>query len=414
MPGEKVFSLSGTDAFFLALEHHPNHRPLLDQYCLLIFEVEGMVNLNEIQDHTDLQSLVGLNSWTIHNHKGFGIPSWRKGTTHHAVNFIECPDIQNYALNTQYNLATNLEPPEGNMISLYFARNDERNTTTFILKWNHLIMDAFGALSLMQLMDKKIEISNPFPVKSRDTKNIWILYKTIRFVSNTSAAPLFSFDFSEEADKPIFDLIEIEKSEALEKKMHDVGATIQQSNFFLAAICQSLQKEFPDRAGDFWIPVPLNARKRGTRTPLFSNQLSSYFFRVMRKDCSDIKSVVSSLNNQMKDQLAREIPHNYALLLSFMRMLPSWLSFIMIRGWKRRTYASFLYTFSPSLESLEGFANRKVIDALNMPPNSFPPGLSFVIIPVQQKFKIAIMSRMGVVNKDQVKRISERLKELAA
>lgn len=416
MPAETIFSLSGADAFFLALSQHQSHNSL-NNNCFYILEIEGKLSSDELKNSVEKFSFQNINDWKVNGENSFGNSYWISQNTNNQIPIRECQDLQNHFFLAQYELALNISlSKEDELLAILYAYNDQRNTTTVILKWDHLVMDGAGSWLFLMLISGNIESDKIkfIPEKFKSKATLWQLYRLVRFISNTSHQPIFQLNLKNiELNTPSINLIEfnIDQSKSIYNYAEKNGAAFNLSSYFLASICQTMHAIFPETEGDFWVPLPVNIRKKGALGPLLSNQLSSYFYRIKRSQCNDKSSIISALKDQLTFQINNNYPRIYLVLTHFMKYLPTSISHLMIRGWKRKSYASFLFTMSqPHKEDFSTFLGGKIVNALSIPPNSNPPGLTFVVMQSYNTFKLAILSRNGILNQNELTSISEKLK----
>lgn len=415
MPGSQSHKLSGTDAFFLALEQNKSHSARLDQFCFLLIEIEGRPDRDSIEHKCSQPPLNRINSLSINGNKSFGTVEWYRSERQKDLRLIHCMDIENHFLETQYQLAQNLGPhSDEELVALFFAHNESRNTTTYILRWNHLLMDGMGAgLLAGYLFTDKMEPSSWWPKAEKNGSSLRGMYRMIRFISNSSKKPVFYAPVKSEVENvPLCYTITFNPDEStrVRELAMEYGAELQRSLFYLSSVCQAMDQFFSPIEGDFWVPLPVDRRKKGASSPVFSNQLTSFFYRIRRRMCKDKKKTIGDLREQMRHQLVKDYPGRYTTLLHWMKFLPASIRYLMVTGWKRKSHASFLFTMAPQLPFSEALGNN-IVESLNIPPNSFPPGISFVVMENNGIPKLMILSRKNVLDESALKRLAEAVKK---
>ncbi|MBK8341782.1 MAG: hypothetical protein IPK99_18220 [Flavobacteriales bacterium] len=174
------------------------------------------------------------------------------------------------------------------------------------------------------------------------------------------------------------------------------GARLGRSHFHLAATTMALRTVFAQRREHhpyFWVSMPLSRRPRGVRGHLMSNQLSFVFVRMHDKDLASVATSVASINGQIKEQIAAELPAKYVSLLEVLRHIPLWWFSAMVNLPMRGAYASFAFSdIGEDQDELRTFAGVDVLEVLNYPPAPCPPGLTITFMRHAGELKVVLAS----------------------
>jgi hypothetical protein len=164
---------------------------------------------------------------------------------------------------------------------------------------------------------------------------------------------------------------------------------------------------------NFWVPVPHDRRKKGANSPILGNNLSFLFYRIYNESMVDLKSSVKSLNEQMINQLKLDIPNSYESLMYYLKIIPSNIYYYLIKGPKGKSLSSFLFTVAADHpESLTDLFGFKITNAISLPPNTFPPGITFAINTFEKKQQLAILYYDNVINSKEIKVLINEIKTL--
>jgi hypothetical protein len=113
----------------------------------------------------------------------------------------------------------------------------------------------------------------------------------------------------------------------------------------------------------------------------------------------------------MTHQIKEQIPSAYSHLMNYLRIIPSVLYARMIKGPSGKSLSTFLFTVAAQHPSdlLEMF-NCKVTNALSIPPNTYPPGLTFAFNRFEGKLQIVVLSYAHLFSEQEMNQLENDLR----
>lgn len=299
---------------------------------------------------------------------------------------------------------------------------------SFILSWNHILLDAKGTSLLFEHLNQLSEdqlqhIDTFFPAKEKKHSifsYISNMFQVEKFVKVSAKPPVSSVAYSATKSgdgKTGTRIISFNADET--KKIHD-NALKTGSRFgptlYLVACCShvihklNLQR---NKAGDLWIPVPYDGRLRGATGPVISNSVSFLFYRIPQTELNTVTQTVKCLSIQMTEQIKDSIPQKYSMFLKMMRYAPLWLYYFLIYHTNKGVFASFLYTSTgDNFNDLKSLFGEPIKNINMIPALTYPPGLTFVFLKHDDTFNINIAYSPEIINNNELVLIEEKIKEI--
>jgi len=408
---EKV-ALTGADHFILALERHHKFNDPGGNMCRYIFDVEGILRASDLDKQINNHPLIQwVSRFSIH--ETFFVKKWKMSPASH-VRVNETQTEEEYPA---YIFNNNISKSKGPL--LYFDVLHRNNSTRLVFSWHHLLMDGYGAVLLMQSIAENKKLVIPKPEKLKLGRFSFFKAVKAKFFVQWSAKGKISDLFAPSSKQSDFQIRTLnfskESSEKMKEKAIASGARFGSSPFFLSVILLALKRTLESRGQKqigFWVPVPQNDRKVGAKWPLIGNHLSFLFYRLFPDDLASIESAVKSINTQMVHQIKEKMPRAYFYLMHYLKMAPSPLYYYWIRGPKGRTLSSFLFTIaSEHPKDFTTIFGAKILNALSLPPNTYPPGITFAVTQFEQKTQLSILSYTDVISLDELNVLEETIKK---
>ncbi len=414
--------LTPADCFMLALEkQHINRIDASNNTCRYLLELEGQLDISQFRLNIQSnQNLLQLAYITAEKKHPFSIPTWK---ANEPASEIPIAVFQTDTLIPEEIINRKISgdvPPLLSFDILLRSNGD----STLIFSWHHLLMDGYGAILLMKQLangfsEKELQLHDD----SKQPKLKWNeLINATRakfFIDRISRKPLSGISLSKKKSINTNQKVRIirlteEETIQLDKVGPSLGAQFGRSALYLACAARSVrtllvEKKIP--VHDFWIPVPRDQRKKGALGPLLGNHLSFIFYRLKAVYLTSLKQTVSSINQQMIDQLKSNMSRDYDILMRFLRRTPSSLYYFWIKGPKGGSLASFLFTVAADhpTDFLE-FNNHKIKDAWNFPSNIYPPGLTFAFMKFQNRLHLMVMYFEEVLSEEEMNTIEKQIR----
>lgn len=285
-----------------------------------------------------------------------------------------------------------------------------------LIAWHHLLMDGRGAGMLIRHLSGEIPFDEKVFFKDITTKVSWFkrirnLYEMKRAMAEyTKPIAVLPIISSEHTFQRIQHTFSVQETTTIQLTAQKMGVRFGLNLFYLAVCINRLQPFFSNSNLPLMIPVPYDGRKRGEIGPVCSNQIHFVFYKVKQEQCASLKQLVADLNQQMKAQLAADLPRKYNLLLDTMRYFPLALYRKMALKSGKHQSSSFLY--SSAGESDRDLTNVSALAVKNIdliPPFSVHPGITFSFSQVNQAVKMNITFNSAYLKEKDVMRIKSEI-----
>ncbi len=386
--------LLGLDYFMLALEENDTSIGTSGHTCRYIIELEGEFHTDDFKKKLKTNNVAQwLSSLRIKSS-----PFSKKKWVIEKVNEIIVEEIDSEKLlpsSLMNNTLSKCKPP-----LFYFSIIKKKNKqVTFIFSWHHLLMDGYGAVLFLENLISPLKVKET--IRKKSILNLTTLKESIKakkFVDSTSKGEIETMEdiFTKNVNQNFkFISFTEEETKIIEKNATKNGSRFGISSYFLSCASIVVAKHFERKTThpikDFWIPVPQDTRKKGSKWPITGNHLSFLFYRIKSQNCTDKKAMTIDLNNQMVEQIKNKIPLAYSHLMNYMRIIPTKLYAKLIKGPNGKSLSSFLFTVAAEHPKTFNQINGcKIINAYSVPPNTYPPGLTFAFNRFQDKIQLVI------------------------
>lgn len=408
--------LTGLDHFFLALEKHNRKSKAAGNTCKYFLELDGALEKEELASKLSNHTLSNQLSAIRLKKKSIIKGSYWVAEEESQIEIRELETEEKFHQEVlEFNIELEMKKP---YLCFYLLKRTD-NSTTLVLCWHHLLMDGYGAALYLASLNGH--------------EGVKLLGNTVKkysfsearqarfFVRKTSEPTLTSVYSGKQTTEPAPGILKIEfseeESEIIAQNAIQSGAVFGQSTFYLAT-CGIAVKQIIEEEGktvnDFWIPVPQDQRKKNAKGPVLSNHLSMLFFRLRKTNMQKGREILTGdLTNQMKNQMRDRIPEKYNSLMHYLRVLPKSTYYKLIKGPHGGALSSFLFTVAPEHpKQLDTFFGRQVTDAMNTPPVTYPPGLTFAFAKYKTKTRIFVVYSTDVFPPTKLKNLEKTLKEL--
>jgi hypothetical protein len=412
----KNIPLSGLDHFFLALEVHNGKSTTVGNTCRYFFDLDGHLGSDELVQLVANHELSNqLSAARLKKRSIVSGSSWQ---------FNKAVPIRIVELNSddkipQEVLEYNIQLADDQPYFSFFLLQRSTGTTTFVFCWHHLLMDGYGSVLYLSSLNQQID-----PDFYKPTSEQFIFSEARaakRFVRKTSEPELTSVyqGIPVVNTTPSISILEFtpDETKCIANNAVACGAVFGQSTFYLAACgvaVKSILEDKGTKVNNFWVPVPQDRRKKNAKGPVLSNHLSLLFFRLNGDTLTaGLEATTKSLTKQMKSQIQNRIPEKYHALMHYLRFVPANMYYRFIKGPHGGALSSFLFTVAPEHPStLNTLFGRSVVDAMNTPPITFPPGLTFAFAKFNAKTRIFVLYSSDAFSDNEIERMGLKLKEL--
>ncbi|MCV9387828.1 hypothetical protein [Reichenbachiella ulvae] len=415
----RSFPLTGFDTFLLALEKQYNEKAISGNICHYVLDIEGNLDpeetLQKIRSNPYFQV---LSRFQHEKAQALHIPKWHysEGALSIPVALIESSslipeEVKNHELSRgQQFLACHL-----------IRRVEDR--WSLILSWNHLLMDGYGAtLFLKQLFDENVTFDENLLLNYEKPKynlrTFWRATKS-KFFIDYSSRPILTMISPkhlarDSKERCVILSFDEEETKSIDQSALHNGARFGRSAYYLACCTRAVADVLDKRKSvinNFWIPVPRDNRKKGATGPIIGNRLSFLFYRLKKEAMISLKSCVASINEQMMDQIRHKSHLSYNHLMDFMKWLPLGLYYYLVKRRGGNSIASFLFTVAADHpKELDQLFGHPITNAISLPANAYPPGLTFAFMRFHGSLKLMILYHTQALSDEEFQGLEAQLK----
>lgn len=301
---------------------------------------------------------------------------------------------------------------------LRFVLSKSAEGTVLFVIWHHLLMDGYGAtLLLRHLNGEEVQVTTARTVSRFNWKNFSAARQAKRFIEHSARGRIHSVEHGLQDERKMvrkLHLFTAEQHAALRENAVRNQSKFGLGNYLLVLCARAVHRTFHEgKPATYWIPIPQDTRKKNAQGPLIGNQLSFLFYRLEIDEEKSEKELVAQLDAQMMAQIRAQIPMKYGHLLNFMRRFhPRWY-YRLLTGPSGTSLTSFLYTYAPEHpQSLMEMQGHRVQAAINLPPNSYPPGLTFSVHTFGDEMMIQVQSYAHILSPSRAEKLDEQIRQL--
>lgn len=417
----KNSSLSGADWFMLAMDPHMTRYKPIGNICRYALFVNGRLDAKLIKSRIEEKKVFDwLSRMKIKKGLPFQIPSWVPGEQNPFIKFnVHESDSDEIPADIfEQDLRINC----GTLFQIDLV-NTPGGKSIFVFSWHHILLDGKGAGTLLKYLNGDLEVTDhscltPSKHKGRSiSENYKNMMETKDFLKESSRKPIAGFMTGDPNPNPSahYSIIkfDIDQTERIKNNSLAHGSRFGISPYYLAATTRAAHCVLKKRGvqeASFWIPVPQDERLRGAVGPIITNQLSFIFYRIPVKALESLRSCVSHITLQMIEQIKASVPKKYGNMMDWFRRLPLKPYYHLIKGPAGGSIASFLFSVAAeSPNELRSFFGYKVEDAVNFPPNTYPPGFTVVFMHFNGTLKIIIGYVEQIISTEEIRLFEEKI-----
>jgi len=270
-------------------------------------------------------------------------------------------------------------------------------TAQLVLSWNHTIMDARGAEFLLRHLST--DGAAPGAPTLQDLLNPeqrgWSLAEwwrkakfargSIRWLHESGRDPLFSLLPGQAPAQPCQNPCRLlrftaQETARLDDRCEALNASFRRSHFYLAAALWALHRIAARRGnqdGAYLVPVPHDMRRHGACGPIFSNQLSVFFYRVEARVAARLNDTIGELTRQMTDQIRDRIPQSCMAALDLFKPMPLDFYVRHLGGPSQGKFATMCFSdVGETCRGVKEIMGGRILEATHLVPTWRPPGLT--------------------------------------
>lgn len=195
----------------------------------------------------------------------------------------------------------------------------------------------------------------------------------------------------------------------------EVSRGVFQLAWFLAAVIRAHRAVFLHRGPEpesYQTGCPVQQRKRGTRHPIWQNQVSQLFLRLLPAEATDLATAASILQEQFATQTRERLDLAFSSMASILRRLPTPWYLRFLRSNSGGYITSFFYSHTGAfLSECETLAGAPILDGWHVPSISAPPGTGLFFSERGSALTATLSWREGVITEEERALLWKSLRE---
>jgi hypothetical protein len=293
------------------------------------------------------------------------------------------------------------------------------------LSWSHLLIDGKGAELLFAELGRLCEgIDVPCDTKEPARPKLTFKEKILK-----TKAAVYRLEGLAKIGAPSLSgpkprqgrgcyqviTLSMKDSAGLTARVEQMAGALFPMTFYVALTARAHDRVFRHRQSaprGYVASVPVQTRKRGARGPLFHNQVSIFFFRVVRECLGSIEAATAAMKQQFAEMTRGKLDESFLAVLELMMRLPSWIFMRVVRWQFKGEICSFYHShtgvFAPELTV---FAGGLITNAYHLPCLAMPPGTGLFFCERGGRVNITLTWREGCLSDEERRLMLEQVME---
>ena len=378
--------LTGADAFLLAMEHLMRHHGQGQHLGLTQLRLGPGFNLDRFRQGCQRVAAANPVAAARLEHPLFQVPRWRLRDDVPAFPITTHP----VGTDSQILGETRLNTPTDQAVSFDIIP-EAGGGTTLLVCWRHLLLDGKGVELLLAEIarlaaDPAAEpraqswgVVGERPLKWREFLGEAERFKD-RFYQNAAYSIRSLSGAEPKPGKACFEVVEFsaEETARISARAASVSRGVFQLAWFLAAVIRAHRAVFLHRGSEpesYQTGCPVQQRKRGARHPIWQNQVSQLFFRLLPTEATELAAAAELLQEQFAAQTRERLDLAFATMTGLLRRLPTPWYLQFLRSNSGGYITSFFYSHTGAfLPECGIFAGAPILNGWHVPSISAPPG----------------------------------------
>jgi hypothetical protein len=176
--------------------------------------------------------------------------------------------------------------------------------------------------------------------------------------------------------------------------------------YFFAVVARAHAAVWRVRGGGpgvYESPVPVQARRRADRGPVFQNRVTVLFFQLEEERMGTLGEAVAAVQEQFEEVVRTGVDRSAAVMMWWMRRLPPRWYLEFLRWESGGELASFFQSHTGGLlRGVERFGGAGIVNGWHVPAVSHPPGSGIFFSERGGRLAATISWREGVVSDGEV------------
>ncbi|MEX0812286.1 MAG: hypothetical protein WD048_08720 [Chitinophagales bacterium] len=393
--------INGADYFQLYLDRENKKQGAATNAVRLLLIFEGKVDLNALKEKLENADILSeINGLDLKSSAFKNYFFWQKGASKKTPVSIQQWNERPEALQPFEDLEQN------EWLRINLLNGQKKDAVLFHM--HHIIADNKGFQQLIQKLNENPGASIEVAQQIKKCGTVATFFKHTWQMLKPKKGRMLTFANKQAKHSGIkFHLLSKNINEVSTLKNAMAGVVIPgASTVFLSHISAVIEKWCkPVQKGDyFWVPVPVDRRKKGQKDFSLGNQLSFLFYKI---ECgqSDAQRM-ESLQTQIIEQAKKRAVKNYEQLSNTMTKFPYPLYKAMLELPDRGKFCSFTYSdLGHNFKNMTRFMGENLSDVINFPSVPLAPGIVFVTMHYRNNFHLVMGTDENIISDSDAKLI---------
>jgi hypothetical protein len=297
-----------------------------------------------------------------------------------------------------------------------------------IFTWSHALMDAKSAEYFLALIgDENLTIPEPgddwYAQRGNRAGNLRARFRKAwrsleRLEKFSSAAPVSLATQRKPTVRTMkynMMALSVEESICVHANAARLCGFLGDTTFHLAAALMELH-QLHERincpSASYVVPISIGLRPKGTRAPLFSNQVTMILHQFFPEQLATIEKAIAAFKTQQADCLHEDQIDAGVTLGQLFRKLPLAIYMRLVKQALRGEICSLFFGDTGAADrALENFLGARVKDLFHIPAVTFSPGIGVVFNHFRKQLRFTIVHAEGVLTENEAAEFSSNLRE---
>ncbi|MEP6662046.1 MAG: hypothetical protein ABJC04_00155 [Verrucomicrobiota bacterium] len=193
------------------------------------------------------------------------------------------------------------------------------------------------------------------------------------------------------------------------------GGFLANSTFHLAATLlelHALHLRLQCPSASYVVPIPVGLRPKGTRAPLFSNQVAMMLHQFLPEQLDSMPHAVAAVKEHSAESLRDNALDSGIALAQLFRCFPLPVYMRLIKQQLRGEICSLFFGDVGATDpALQTFFGARIESATHIPAVTVPPGLAVAFYRFHEQLSFTVVYAKGTLNSDDAKVFVDRLRE---
>jgi hypothetical protein len=406
---------NGCDTLMLGFDHDLRRLGFAGNSCQIILELSAAVDPKVVEKR--VTELVRQNPILTSRPARVWTPQWKPTRT--------IPQIRVH-LETEA-LAQNLlnEPLEirrGELIRFDLAGNK------LIFTWSHALMDAKSAEYFLACIgNENLTVPEPgddwYAQRGNRAGNLRARFRKAwqsleRLETFTPAAPVSLATHRKPAARTMkYKIISLSAEDSIRARANAarLGGFLGDTNFHLAAALMELHQlheQVSCPSASYVVPVPVGLRPKGTRAPLFSNQVTMILHQFFPGQLATIETAITAFKIQQAGCLREDQIDAGVTLGQLFRKIPLAIYMRLVKQALRGEICSLFFGDTGAADpALENFLDTRIENLFHIPAVTFSPGIGVVFNRFREQLRFTVVYADGALTEIETAEFTKCLRE---